>query len=62
MSSLEYTIEVDDISDKSFAIKSCFMDYGIGMNIDKSTSYTEKISYTFNFIMTKKYVFNIMKI
>ena len=54
MSSLEYTIEVDDISDKSFAIKSCFMDYGIGMNIDKSTSYTEKISYTFNFYNDKE--------
>jgi len=54
MSSLEYTIEVDDISDKSFAIKSCFMDYGLGMNIDKSTSYTEKISYTFNFYNDKE--------
>ena len=54
MSSLEYTIEVDDISDKSFAITSCFMDYGIGMNIDKSTSYTEKISYTFNFYNDKE--------
>ena len=54
MSSLEYTIEVDDLSDKSFAIKSCFMDYGIGINIDKSTSYTEKISYTFNFYNDKE--------
>jgi len=48
MSSLEYTIDVEDISEKTFAIKTCFMDYGIGINMDKSTSYTEKISYTFN--------------
>ena len=54
MSSLEYTIETEDISDKSFAIKSCFMDYGIGINMDKSTSYTEKISYTFNFYNDKE--------
>jgi hypothetical protein len=54
MSSLEYTIETDDISDKSFAIKSCFMDYGIGINVDKNTSFTEKISYTFNFYNDKE--------
>ena len=54
MSSLEYTIETDDISDKSFAIKSCFMDYGLGINVDKSTSCTEKISYTFNFYNDKE--------
>jgi hypothetical protein len=54
MSSLEYTIETDDISDKSFAIKSCFMDYGLGINVDKNTSYTEKISYTFHFYNDKE--------
>jgi len=54
MSSLEYTIDVEDISDKTFAIKTCFMDYGIGINMDKSTSYTEKISYTFNFYNDKE--------
>ena len=46
---LEYTIEVEDISEKSFAIKSCFMDYGLGLSIDKNTSYNETINYKFDF-------------
>jgi len=49
MSKLEYTIESDDISDISFAIKSCFMDWGLSYSFDKATTFTEKITYTLEF-------------
>ncbi len=49
MSKLKYSIESDDISDISFAVKSCFMDWGVSLSIDKNTSKTEKIEYSLEF-------------
>lgn len=54
MLTLDYTIEVEDISEKSFAVKSCFMDYGIGLMIDKNTCYNEIIRYEFNFFTDRE--------
>jgi hypothetical protein len=49
MSKLEYTIEEDDISDLSFGVKACFMDYGINLDYTETVITREKISYTFIF-------------
>jgi hypothetical protein len=46
---LEYNLETDDLSDISFAVNSCFMEYGIDLSYDKSTSYNENIHYTIEF-------------
>ncbi len=46
---LEYCLETDDLSDISFAVNSCFMEYGIDISYDKSTSYNENIHYTIEF-------------
>ena len=51
---LEYTIDVEDISDKSFIVKSCLMTYGLGFCIDKNNSYTEMITFTFDFFSDKE--------
>ena len=49
MSKLEYSIESDDISDISFVVKSCFMDWGLNFGWDRNTVFTEKINYVLEF-------------
>jgi hypothetical protein len=49
MLKLEYTIETDDLSDISFAVHSCFMQYGIEISYDKTTNYSENIYYLIEF-------------
>lgn len=49
MKQLEYTIESDDITDISFAVKSCFMEWGINFSYNKNTVFNEKITYTLEF-------------
>jgi hypothetical protein len=49
MQKLEYTIETEDVSDLSFAVKTCFMDYGIDVSFDKSISYYENVHYKLEF-------------
>jgi len=49
MLQLEYTIDVEDISEKSFIVKTCFMNYGFSVIVDKNTSYNESIHYKFDF-------------
>jgi len=61
MQHLEYTIDVEDISDKSFAIKSCFMDYGIGLMIDRNSCYNETINYVFDFFSDEELRVQLIK-
>ena len=49
MQKLEYTIETEDVSDLSFAVRTYFMDYGIDISFDKSTSYYENVHYKLEF-------------
>jgi hypothetical protein len=49
MQKLEYTIETDDLSDISFAVNACFMDYGIDISYDKTINYHENIYYGIEF-------------
>ena len=49
MSHLEYTIEVEDISDISFAVKTCFMDNGLSFSIQNNKIVREIVSYSFDF-------------
>ncbi len=61
MLKLEYTIDTEDISDISFIVKSCFVDYGINISFEKTVTYNETIKYTlefFNDAELKKAYFN----
>ncbi len=49
MDKLAYTIETEDISDISFAVKACFMDYGIDISFDKNVIYNENVHYKLEF-------------
>jgi hypothetical protein len=49
MQKLDYMIETEDISDLSFAVKTCFIDYGIDVSFDKSMSYYENVHYKLEF-------------
>ena len=61
MQHLEYTIDVEDISEKTFAIKSCFMDYGIGLMIDRNSCYNETINYIFDFFSDEELRIQLIK-
>ena len=58
---LEYTIDVEDISEKSFIVKSCLMSYGLGVRIDKSTSTSETITFKFDFFNDKELRIQLME-
>ncbi len=61
MLKLEYTIDTEDISDISFVVKSCFVDYGMNISFDKTVTYNETIKYTLEFFddaSLKKAYFN----
>jgi hypothetical protein len=62
MERMDYTIDVEDISDKSFTVKSCFMNYGLGVGVDKNISYSEKINYSFEFFNDKELQIKLMEI
>jgi len=49
MQKLDYTIETEDISDISFAVRMCFINYGLEISFDKNTSYSQNIHYTLEF-------------
>jgi hypothetical protein len=49
MHKIEYNIETEDLSDISFAVKSCFMNYGIELSYDKNISCSENIHYILEF-------------
>jgi hypothetical protein len=49
MQKLEYYIETDDLTDITFAVNSCFIDYGIDLSFEKSVSYNENIHYILEF-------------
>ena len=61
MQHLEYTIDVEDISEKSFEIRSCFMDYGIGLLVDRNTCYNETINYIFDFFTDEELRVQLIK-
>lgn len=50
---IEYTIDVEDISEKSFIVKSCLMNYGFGISVNNNISYTETITFEFDFFTDK---------
>jgi len=54
MLKLEYTIDTEDISDVSFVVKSCFIDYGINLSFNSSVTYNETIKYTLEFFTDKE--------
>jgi len=62
MEKMEYTIDIEDISDKSFNVKACFMNYGLSVRVDKNISYTEKINYKFVFFNNKELQIKLMEI
>ena len=49
MQKLDYTIETEDISDLSFAVKTYFTNYGIDVSFDKNMSCYENVHYTLEF-------------
>ncbi len=49
MQTLDYTIETEDLSDISFAVRACFMNYGLEISFDKNTCYSENIHYMLEF-------------
>ncbi len=49
MERLAYNIETEDISDISFAVKTCFIDYGIDISFEKNVIYNENVHYTLEF-------------
>lgn len=49
MQKIDYTIETEDISDISFAVKACFIENGIDVSFDKNITYTENIHYVLEF-------------
>ena len=62
MEKMEYTIDIEDISDKSFNVKACFMNYGLSVRVDKNISYSEKINYKFVFFNNKELQIKLMEI
>uniref|UniRef100_A0A6C0F3P1 Uncharacterized protein n=1 Tax=viral metagenome TaxID=1070528 RepID=A0A6C0F3P1_9ZZZZ len=62
MESMDYMIDVEDISEKSFIVKTCFMNYGLGVRVDKNISYSESIKYHFSFYTDKELRMELMKI
>jgi len=49
MVSLEYTTETEDITDRSFEIRSILMNYGIGISYEKYERLLEKTTYEIEF-------------
>ena len=54
MQQLDYTIDVEDISDKSYEVKTFLMGCGVGFAYHNNTHTTEKINYTFEFFDDKE--------
>jgi hypothetical protein len=54
MQKLEYTIEVEDVSDKSYEVKAFLMECGVGFAYENNTHMTEKINYKFEFFDDKE--------
>ena len=51
--SVEYTTEDEDISEKTFEIRSILLSYGIGLKFDKIVSISERVRYSMNFFTDK---------
>ena len=49
MQEMDYTIDVEDISEKSFAVALCFMENGLQVKVDRKTCCTENLHYHFEF-------------
>ena len=49
MQEMDYTVNVEDISEKSFAVALCFMENGLQVKVDRKTSTTENVHYHFEF-------------
>jgi hypothetical protein len=49
MQEMDYTIDVEDISEKSFAVALCFMENGLQVKVDRKTCCTENVHYHFEF-------------
>ena len=49
MHKIEYNIETEDLSDISFAVRTCFVNYGIELSYDKNISCSENIHYILEF-------------
>ena len=49
MEEMDYTIDVEDISEKSFAVALCFMENGLQVKVDRKTCCTENVHYHFEF-------------
>jgi hypothetical protein len=62
MLKLDYMIESDDISDKSFEVKTFLMDCGIGFVYDNNVTINEKIKYNFEFFTDKELRIELLEI
>jgi hypothetical protein len=62
MLNLDYTIESEDISDKSFEVKTFLMDCGIGFAYDNNKTINEKITYNFDFFTDKELRIELLEI
>ena len=49
MKEMDYTVDVEDISEKIFAVAICFMENGLQLKVNQKTSITENIHYHFEF-------------
>ena len=49
MLNLKYTLESEDTSDISFSVKSCFADFGLNLDFEKMTTFTETVNYVLEF-------------
>jgi hypothetical protein len=49
MLEMDYTIEVEDISDKSFGVAICFMENGLQIKVNKRTTSLDNMHYHFEF-------------
>jgi hypothetical protein len=54
MQQLDYMIEVEDVSEKSYEVKSFLMGCGVGFSYENNTHTSEKINYTFEFFDDKE--------
>ena len=54
MQKLDYSSDVEDISDKSYEVKAFLIECGSGFAYENNTRNTEKINYTFEFFDDKE--------
>ena len=61
MQEMDYTVDVEDISEKIFAVAVCFMENGLQLKVNQKTSITEHIHYHFEFFSDEELKTQIAK-